>query len=112
MEIYLIRHGESVGNRDKFFATRETPLTEKGIQQARDAKNRLGDMEFDLVISSAYQRAIETTREIREDFLIDERVIEHISGLEGLTLLEAREKFPWARDDFLKDPLNHKIEGV
>lgn len=111
MEIYLVRHGESLGNRDKFFATRETPLTDKGIQQAREAKTRLGDIEFDLVVSSAYQRAIETTKEIREEFMIDERAIEHISGLEGLTLLEARERYPWGKDDFTKDPLNHKIEG-
>jgi len=65
--LILIRHGESVGNRDRIFALdpRELPLTERGYQQAREAGMRLAQRyQVELVVASPYVRAQETARVI------------------------------------------------
>ena len=35
MSIYLIRHGQTNGNRDRILQTPDTPLSELGRQQAQ-----------------------------------------------------------------------------
>jgi broad specificity phosphatase PhoE len=65
--LILIRHGESVGNRDRIFAAspQDLPLTELGYQQAREAATVLAQrFSVELVIASPYVRAQETARVI------------------------------------------------
>jgi broad specificity phosphatase PhoE len=63
MHLTIIRHGQSEGNAARLWQGRgNTALTEKGRSQAGalGTRNDLG--EFDLVISSTLDRAIETAR--------------------------------------------------
>jgi broad specificity phosphatase PhoE len=61
MTIYLLRHGESVGNRDRLFSgVFDHPLTELGRQQAREAGSRYPGHRFGKVFTSQLPRAIET----------------------------------------------------
>jgi broad specificity phosphatase PhoE len=63
--LILVRHGESVGNRDRVFALapHELPLTELGYAQAQTAAKRIGELfRPTLVVSSEYVRASETAR--------------------------------------------------
>jgi probable phosphoglycerate mutase len=65
--LILIRHGESVGNRDRIFASnpRELPLTELGYQQAQEAGEAIAKLfRVELVVASPYLRARETARVI------------------------------------------------
>jgi probable phosphoglycerate mutase len=65
--LILIRHGESVGNRDRLYASNphETPLTELGYRQAEEAGGRIAQLfSPELVVSSPYLRARETARVI------------------------------------------------
>lgn len=65
--LILIRHGESVGNRDRIFASnpQELPLTELGYQQAQEAGGRIAKLvRAELVVASPYMRARETARVI------------------------------------------------
>jgi broad specificity phosphatase PhoE len=67
--LILIRHGESVGNRERIFAINphELPLTELGYQQAREAGGLIAQrFEVELVVASPYVRAHETARVIAE----------------------------------------------
>jgi broad specificity phosphatase PhoE len=57
--IYVVRHGESIANRNDICGG-DTPLTEKGIEQAKEAKELLHDIHFDDAFSSDFERAVDT----------------------------------------------------
>ena len=62
MRLYLIRHGQTAANRDKFFYNDadNIPLTEKGREQAMQIRPLLEKFKFDRVYCSDYLRAIQT----------------------------------------------------
>lgn len=71
LELYIIRHGESMGNigyngrTDLTFAEKVDPiLSEKGIYQAVAAGEFLSSTDFDAVYASALMRAVRTAGEI------------------------------------------------
>lgn len=71
LELYIIRHGESMGNigyngrTDLTLKEGVDPvLSEKGIKQAVAAGEHLADTDFDAVYSSALMRAVRTAGEI------------------------------------------------
>ena len=71
LELYIIRHGQSMGNAgypDGAVLTEKEKhdpvLTEKGIYQAQKAGEYLSNTEFDAVFSSAMLRAVQTATEI------------------------------------------------
>ncbi|MFQ5652937.1 MAG: histidine phosphatase family protein, partial [bacterium] len=55
--LYLVRHVESSPN---------DVVTESGLQQAQSLANALSKTEIDLIISSPYQRAIDTVKPFSE----------------------------------------------
>jgi broad specificity phosphatase PhoE len=68
-KLILVRHGESLGNRDRIFATNpaDLPLTELGYRQASEVAQQIGFMfRAELVVASPYLRARETGRVIAE----------------------------------------------
>ncbi len=63
MELYIFRHGESVGNQQRLFSGwSQMPLTEKGMDQARATHEKVKDLSFDRVFSSDLLRAIQTAQ--------------------------------------------------
>lgn len=71
LELYIIRHGQSMGNAgyggrtDLTLREMHDPvLTEKGTLQAQKAGSCLRETAFDAVISSAMLRAVQTATEI------------------------------------------------
>jgi 2,3-bisphosphoglycerate-dependent phosphoglycerate mutase len=61
MLLYLIRHGQSVGNVQGVLQGRlDLPLTEAGHAQARAIGTRLAGLPLDVIFSSPQQRAAET----------------------------------------------------
>ncbi len=71
LELYIIRHGESMGNigyggrTDLTLREGADPLlTEKGINQAIAAGKHLSEIDFDAFYSSALMRAVRTAGEI------------------------------------------------
>lgn len=66
--IYLIRHGESEGNRQKRFQGRmDLPLSEKGKEQAKLLKKRFETINYDCIYSSPLSRAYETAQILNFD---------------------------------------------
>jgi ribonuclease H / adenosylcobalamin/alpha-ribazole phosphatase len=65
--LILVRHGESLGNRERIFAAspHDLPLTELGYEQARMAARSIAQhFAPTLIVSSDYLRASETARVI------------------------------------------------
>lgn len=61
MYLYLVRHGQSVGNEKQlFFGVRDHPLTDLGRAQARQAADKLREVEFTRCVSSDLSRAWDT----------------------------------------------------
>ena len=98
--LILVRHAESVANRDRRALGRgDSVLTGHGRQQARAVADLLRGEGFCRVVSSPLQRARRTAEAIaaprgivvqREEALIEL----DIGAMEGLPYSEARERFP------------------
>ncbi len=61
MKLVIIRHGESIWNKENIFTGWvDVPLSENGIEQAKKAKLLLKDYSFDLAYTSYLKRASDT----------------------------------------------------
>lgn len=61
-KLFVVRHGQTTHNRDKRISGYhgDPPLTEEGIEQANQTKERLSHIHFDEAYSSDLQRAAHT----------------------------------------------------
>ncbi len=57
LSIYLIRHGETASNRSRVVQVPETPLSERGIAQARLLGARVADLGITQIVTSDRARA-------------------------------------------------------
>lgn len=83
MDLYIVRHGETGYNKMGLLQGRiDIPLNQNGIDQAKQTKKELEQINFDVVISSPLSRAIETAKIIAPDKEIktDHRLIERNLG--------------------------------
>lgn len=61
MKLVLVRHGESIYNRDRIHSGQANiPLTRKGQDQARNCGDLLSDIKFHWVFTSELDRAVDT----------------------------------------------------
>jgi probable phosphoglycerate mutase len=60
MSIYLIRHGQTDLNAARVIQFPDTPLSVRGLEQARRVGKRLAGSPIDLVLSSDYARTRQT----------------------------------------------------
>ncbi|WP_045027873.1 histidine phosphatase family protein [Draconibacterium sediminis] len=99
-EITIIRHGETVWNRQKRIqGQRNSKLSENGITQAELVAEALGKREFDVLISSDLQRAVETANIINKQLVLpheyNANLRERSFGIfEGKNFAEIEEKYP------------------
>ena len=61
MKVYIVRHGQITNNALKLYATSDEDLTEIGIKQAEELREKIKDMNIDIIISSPWIRAKHTT---------------------------------------------------
>jgi len=68
MEIYFVRHGQTIWNVEKRFqGLSDSPLTELGITQAKLLGKKLKDIKFDKFYSTSLKRANDTANYIKGD---------------------------------------------
>ena len=60
MSVYLVRHGQTNGNRDRIVQTPDTPLSELGQRQAKQLAHRFKDIPVTHIICSDYLRTQQT----------------------------------------------------
>lgn len=79
LQLYLIRHGESMGNieTDEAFDKTNPPLTSHGRMQAKALGERFGSLESYTLYSSPLDRARETAAQINESMIIDYDLLEN-----------------------------------
>ncbi|MEX0958109.1 MAG: 2,3-diphosphoglycerate-dependent phosphoglycerate mutase [Burkholderiales bacterium] len=103
-KIVLLRHGESVWNKEnRFTGWTDVDLTDKGVQEAREAGRLLRDagFDFELAYCSVLKRAIRTLWIVLEEldrmwipqqlsWRLNER---HYGALQGLNKTETAQKY-------------------
>lgn len=104
IKLVLLRHGESVWNKEnRFTGWTDVDLSKKGIKEARDAGKLLKDsgFVFDIAFTSVLKRAIRTLWivldemdlmwiPVRRSWRLNER---HYGALQGLNKAETAKKF-------------------
>ena len=64
MRIWLIRHGETAGNANRVIQMPDTPLSDRGLEQAARLGTRMADEPVARVIASDYTRAHQTAQAV------------------------------------------------
>ena len=64
MNIYLIRHGETAWNAARIVQMPDTPLNDRGQEQARRVASRMAQVGLEAVVCSDYRRAHATAEAI------------------------------------------------
>ena len=106
MKLVIVRHGETEWNvQHKVMGQLDSPLTAKGIQQAKAIGDRLRRLKFTSIYSSDLGRAVQTANIIAEtcgkQIIFDAELREWNMGIfEGLTVSEMHKKFPQERQDY------------
>ena len=83
MKVYIVRHGEVLHNRLKQYNNQDEDLTDNGIMQAIDLRDKIKDLNFDIVISSPMLRTIHTENILTyydDSIITDERLKERDCG--------------------------------
>ena len=58
--LHFVRHGETASNAERRFQHPETPLSEKGREQAAAVAETLASLKAEMILASDYARAAET----------------------------------------------------
>ena len=98
-KLILVRHGQTEMNVQKlYFGKLDPPLNDLGISQAYQTKEKLLDIDYDIIYSSPLERAKQTAKicnYLDKDINYNSKLEEINFGIfEGLTFKEISEKFP------------------
>ncbi len=83
MKIYIVRHGQVPHNALKQYNTTDEDLTDFGIKQAEELRDKIKDMKFDIIICSPLKRAKHTADIINinnQKIIYDNRIKERSCG--------------------------------
>lgn len=117
MQVWLVRHGETLWNRERRFQGHEDiPLSDQGRAEARACAALLKGLHFDALFSSDLARASETAElafaahglNLECDPRFRER---HMGVLQGHTREEIPQLFPSAWAAFNENAPNCEVEG-
>lgn len=110
MKIILVRHGETIWNREnRVQGLSDIELTERGKKQAEQLAQSLKDETIDVIVSSPLKRAYQTARAIQQfhdvNIEVDRDLLELDQGdFEGLTFRELREDHASFLEQWAIDP--------
>jgi len=99
-QLIMVRHGQTVWNLEgKRQGYLDSPLTEKGLAQAKALARRFGRLSFRVLYSSDLGRAYQTAKIISEvtghEIITDSRLRERNLGIfQGLKADEIRDRYP------------------
>ena len=83
MKVYIVRHGEVPHNALKQYNNQDEDLTEKGIKQAKELREKIKTINYDVVICSPLIRVKHTANIINvkeKEIIIDNRLEERNPG--------------------------------
>jgi 2,3-bisphosphoglycerate-dependent phosphoglycerate mutase len=116
-KIYIIRHCEAEGQPP------ESPLTEKGYQQAVELFEFLSEIKVDKVVTSPYLRAIQTiepfAKELNLEIELDSRLSERVLSqdnlsdwMEKLRATFTDQELKYEGGESSKEAMNRIVEAV
>lgn len=115
-KLYITRHGQTKWNEEKRLqGSKDSMLTQLGVQQAMWLSNALVDVEFEAIYTSPLDRAKTTAEIIRADRTLELQIEPDIQecnfGIwEGWKIDEISEKFPEESNCFWNEP--EKYESI
>ncbi len=114
MKVYIVRHGQVQYNVLGQYNTADEDLTELGLQQAEELKDRIKNLYFDIVISSPLLRATHTAYILTNydnSIITDERLRERSCGILSGQPLEVtnREEY-WNYNSSIQYGINENIQ--
>lgn len=83
MKVYIIRHGEVSSNVKGIYNLVDDKLNEKGTEQANILREKVKEIDYDVIISSPLIRARETSEIINarsKEIIFDDRLSERDAG--------------------------------
>lgn len=107
MAIFLIRHGETPGNRDRIIQFPDTPLSDRGLEQAARLGRRLADEPIEEIWVSDHTRAHQTAQAVERETRAPLRVVDEL----GERNLGALRGTPYAALDFDPYALDYEPPG-
>lgn len=116
--LYLVRHGESEANAAKRYAGQtDSPLTERGREQARAVAAALRAVRFDRVVSSDLSRARDTAEIIAREHGLRVEVFPelreiHVGEAAGRAIEDAKQRFDRGPGTFQQWPGGESLEEV
>lgn len=114
---YLVRHGQTVWNTlGQTQGHGNSPLTELGIQQAKDLAEALKEYPIDIIYCSDLGRAVETAEIIGKELNIEIHPTEYLREMgfgvwEGMPLREIEKIYPESFKMWRNEPEKVHIEG-
>lgn len=114
---YLVRHGQTVWNTlGQTQGHGNSPLTELGIQQAKDLAKALKEYPIDIIYCSDLGRAVETAEIIGKELNIEIHPTESLREMgfgvwEGMPLREIEKIYPESFKMWRNEPEKVQIEG-
>ena len=113
MEIYFVRHGQTIWNTEKRFqGFSDSPLTELGIEQTKLLGKKLENIEFDKFYSSPLKRAYDTANYIKGNRAQEVEIFEDfkeisMGKMEGMQHDEFKKLHPQQLKDFFFDQAHY-----
>lgn len=113
MEIYFVRHGQTIWNVEKRFqGLSDSPLTELGITQAKLLGEKLKDIKFDKFYSTSLKRAYDTANYIKGNRkqkveIFDDFVEISMGDMEGIKQEDFKELYPEQVKNFFFNQLEY-----
>ena len=113
MEIYFVRHGQTVWNVEKRFqGLSDSPLTELGITQAKLLGEKLKDIKFDKFYSTSLKRANDTANYIKGNRkqkveIFDDFVEISMGDMEGIKQEDFKKLYPEQVKNFFFNQLEY-----
>lgn len=113
MNIYLVRHGETVSNvSGAYCGITDVPLTDKGFEQTKKTAEYLRCIKADRIYSSPLSRARNLSDMIGENIIFDKHICERNFGIwEGLLYEDICSKYPAEVQCWNDDWINYRISG-
>lgn len=116
IDLYIVRHGQTTWNVQKRMQGRfDSPLTKKGVEDAKQLREYLATTSFEEVISSPSGRAYTTAKLIRPNetnMKTDPRLMEiHLGKWQGKTVDEIYHEFPSEYDHYWNAPERYYNDG-
>ena len=115
---YFVRHGESEGNAARIFTGQtDSPLTERGREQAATVAEELAKVKFDRIVSSDLARARDTAEVIAKPRGIPVEIVGELREIDvgdrtGTAFDETRGLPNWSDDGFVSWPGGETLDQV